>query len=79
MKIWTYVQWIFLNLVLTDSEKKETSWAELCQAQLKLELNFTLIFSRFGSIVLNRFGSVYLVLYILNILLGRFNFVDSVL
>ena len=53
--------------------------AELGQAQLKLELDISLIFSRFCSIVLNRFGSVYLVLYISNILLGRFDFVDSVL
>ena len=64
--------------------------AELGQAQLKLGLDFTpflfsvdLVFSRFCLIVLiefkvlmNRFGSVYLVLYIPNILLGRIDFVD---
>ena len=48
--------------------------AEMGQAQLNLD--WTLIFCRFGF---SRFGSVYLVHYILNILLSRFDFLNLVL
>ena len=58
--------------------------AELGQAQLKLGLDFTPIFCRFGFSgfifyfigLIEKIGLVYLVLYISNILLNRFNFVD---
>ena len=59
--------------------KAKQAGAELGQAQLKLGLNFTLIFCRFGFSGfgfyfigwIEKIGLVYLVLWISNILLGR--------
>ena len=69
---------LFYNLINNINWQAGT---ELGQAQLKLGLEFTLIFCRFGFspfgliefVWLNRFGLVYLLFYISKILLGRFS------
>ena len=83
-----------LGIARAKKKKSQKSFkqagAELGQAQLKLVLDFSLIvyrfvLSRFGLIVLAglikfcRCDWIDLVLYILNILLGKIDFVDSVL
>ena len=68
--------------------RQKQAGAEQGKAQLKLGFDFTLIFFRFGLVEFvgliewiwpRIFRSVYRVPYILNILLCRYNFVDSVL
>ena len=66
---------------LVGGRNWKQSPAELGQAQLKLGLDCTLIFCRFGffpfglieSVWLNRFGLIYLVFYIFKIRLDRFS------
>ena len=75
-------------------KKKRQAGAELGQTQYKHGLDFNLLFCRFSLVELVRqiefvglieqiwfgiFGSVYLVLHISNVFLGRFDFVDTAL